>query len=99
MTNKVDDFLKYAIYQHMSNDRVDVRNPSDSVTIVIDAKPPQPRHPYTVVNAYLYKPYENTFFKHIKVSPMVDGVFPLNSKLGVQELVSEKLLKGQIFRE
>jgi hypothetical protein len=98
VTHKVDDFLKYSMYQHMSNDRIDVQNPSESITVVIDAKPPQPRHPYTVVNAYLFKPHENTFFKHLKLSRFVDGIFPLNSKQSVAELASKKLFKGQIFR-
>jgi hypothetical protein len=93
----VDDMVKYVLYPHMSNNRLNVENPSDEVLVVLDVHPPKPSKPFSVLDAFVYKPYENSFFKTIKVSPILDGVFPLNVKQSIAHEVVEKLFHDQFY--
>ncbi|CAG0893655.1 unnamed protein product [Darwinula stevensoni] len=87
-TSHVDDFIKYMLYPHMTNRRVGVTNPSNKVKVVFKVLPPMSSHPYPVLDVFLLKPHENTYFKTIKVSPAAEIVFPLSAK---QELVRKSL--------
>jgi len=94
---QADDMLKYALYPYISNNRLNVQNAGGSVMVVLDVKPPQPAHPYSVLDAYVYKPWENSFFNNMKVPVVLDGFFPLSTKLSLGEIVEKKIFMDQFI--
>merc|ERR1712071_181057 len=69
MTYKIDDLIKYQLYPHMSQQRVDIRNPEKKFKVVLDFKPKTSARPYTILDMFMYKPRENTFYKTLQMPP------------------------------
>lgn len=95
MTYKLDDLVKYKFFPHMTQERIDIENPENKVKIVMDFKPMVQDRPYTVLNAFVYKPKENTFFKTLQLPKVIDAIFPLSARIPLKEKALNKLMGQQ----
>jgi hypothetical protein len=95
LTLHFDDFLKAAYYHHMTNKRFEVQNPTNKVKIVVEIKPVINRRPYQILDVYMYKPEENTFWEGFKMSPLAEAFLPLTAQLPTSEKVFNKIMGYQ----
>lgn len=93
----IDNYVKYMMYPYMTVDPIKAqrRNEHDRVKVVVKVEPPTRQQPYSVVDILTYKPLENAFFKTIKMSPLVEPVFPLSAKTKLSTKVLNEILGQQ----
>jgi len=92
-TYTMDSYIKYLLFPYMTLDpTARHHNPPNRVRAVIRVTTPRPSHPFTVVDVLTHKPHENAFFKTIKLSPVVEAVFPLSAKFPIVTKVLNKVL-------
>ncbi|CAG0902268.1 unnamed protein product, partial [Cyprideis torosa] len=99
LTLHFDDFLKAVYYHHMTNKRFEVQNPTDKVKIVLEIKPVISGVPYPILDVYMYKPNENTFWEGLKVSPLAEAFLPLSAKRSSREKAVNTIMGYQYTRD
>merc|ERR1712071_537209 len=95
MTYKIDDLIKYQLYPHMSQQRVDIRNPEKKFKVVLDFKPKTSARPYTVLDMFMYKPRENTFYKTLQMPAILEAALPLSARYPVVEKTMQEIMGNQ----
>ncbi|CAG0904429.1 unnamed protein product, partial [Cyprideis torosa] len=58
----------------------------------MEIKPVINRRPYQILDVYMYKPEENTFWEGFKMSPLAEAFLPLSAQLPTSEKVSKKIM-------
>lgn len=95
-TQHIDDYLKAKYYPYMTNKRVEVRNPEKEIKMVFDIKPIQSqRQSWLVLDSYIFKQWENTFYQNVKFSQFFEYFLPINAETPISIRAFNKVLGYQ----
>merc|ERR1712071_425353 len=72
-----------------------LRNPEKKFKVVLDFKPKTSARPYTILDMFMYKPRENTFYKTLQMPAILEAALPLSARYPVVEKTMQEIMGNQ----